>query len=87
MSIANGENHDASGVIDSGVALSVYTLISAAAAKMSSATTCASVSTFWSRAESSVPMTQIAVMTTITAHASAVTAIRESAALSAPIST
>jgi hypothetical protein len=40
---------------------------------------------FWSRAESSVPMTQIAVITTMIEHASAVTAIREPAAPSAPI--
>jgi hypothetical protein len=33
------------------------------------------VRTFWSRADSSVPITQIAVMTTMTAQASAVTAI------------
>jgi len=83
---AKGENHDASGEADSSVPLPVQTLISATAAKTRSASTWHSVSTFCSRADSSVPITQIAVMTTITATARTVTATFDPAAPCAPTS-
>ncbi len=62
------------------------TLISATAAKASSATTWAMIITFWTRADSSVPSTQTSVITPMIATAIAVTAAFDSAAESQPIS-
>ena len=75
--MANGENHEMSGLSDCGVASSVHTRIRATAAKMASVTTSAVSSQRCVRALSSMPMTQITVMTAIHTTPTAVTATVE----------
>ena len=77
LSTAKGENHDSSGV-------SAPPLISATSAKSTSAPTCAKIITRWTDADSSVPITQMAVITAMMMSAKMVTAAFESRRPSRP---
>ena len=77
LSTANGENQDSSGVI-------APPLISATSANSSSAPTWAKIMTRCTIADSSVPITQTAVITAMMMIAKIVTAVLESRRLSRP---
>jgi len=85
-SSAKGENQESSGSIAPSGAEPFATFTSATTANSSSATTWAKIITFCTRAESSVPSTQIAVMAAMISTAKMVTATLDSAAESQPTS-
>src|SRR3954471_5318733 len=72
--MANGENQDRSGVMAPGPAWPVNTRTSATAAKMASVTTSAVSSQRWVLALTSMPMTQIQVISAIQMTPTIVTA-------------
>src|SRR3954454_1644537 len=85
-SIAKGFSHDRLGSTESGPASPVATLISATTENSTSVMISAPRRPTWVRADSSMPMTQIVVMTAIHTTPTVVTANVESAALCQPTS-
>src|SRR5882757_5606550 len=83
-SIANGENHDSAGCSAAADASPEYTFTSATTEKTTSVTTSAPSRYHCVRADSSIPMTVIAVMTAIQTTPTRVTANVELAAASQP---
>ena len=83
-SISSGFSHERLGSTESGPASPVATLISATTANAASVRISAPSSPTCVRAESSMPMTQIVVITAIQTTPTAVTATTDSAALSQP---
>ena len=84
LSIANGDSHDRAGSIDPSGADPEATLTSATPANSSRASTWAKIITFCTRAESSVPSTQIKVISAMITTAIAVTVGFDAAAESSP---
>jgi hypothetical protein len=78
LSTANGENQDSWGSSEPAGASSAATLTSATAAKIRRATTCAPIMKRCTCADSSVPSTQIHVITPMITIANIVTAAFES---------
>ena len=81
----NGLSQENSGVVASRVLVPFSADVIATTANASSARTCAMISTSWKRADSSVPITQIAVITMISATVRALTAHSFSTRSSAPM--
>ncbi len=86
LEMAKGENQSSSGFDEAAGAVPSYTLYSATPAKRRSAPTWRTINTSWIAPVSSVPMMQIAVITTMYATARVITAGFEAAADSQPTS-